>query len=154
MRVAHGLWPRKTKLYLADRACVSPRSVERWQQGRDSLSAPALANLIRSEEGWQFLSAVMEGEKPQWWRLVCQLMGAAEAQRMQIAARRRLRRLVEEALDADRDLSAALARAEALSVSDPEFFGEHVAALRTAARLPDRPVAAGAEPVKPKEKKP
>lgn len=136
MRTAHRLWPRKTALTLSDRARVSPRSVERWQQDKGSLSADALAHLIRSEEGFEFLCAVMENHKPRWWRLVQPFMAIADAQ----AALRRA--ILKGARDAEQDHAAALARAAAHAVHDPQFTSPYLAALDATTGVSGRALAA------------
>lgn len=134
-------WQRSPQKELARTAKVSPRSVEYWGDGR-SLSSDALANLIRSEEGYRFLEAVMAGAKPKWWRLCVPLMDFAEVREMQIAARKKMRRAVQGALDADDSLSASIAATEAaLPFSDEEFRRPHLDAMRAMAGPSHRAVA-------------
>jgi hypothetical protein len=64
-------------------------------------------------------------------------LAAIDAQRLQRAARRRLR----EVIDADTALSAEISRTDALLVHDEEFYREQIDARRAAARAPGRPLA-------------
>lgn len=133
-------WRKSPQKELARTADVSPRSIEYWGNGR-GLSADALANLIRSEEGFRFLNAVMEGAQPKWWRVCAPLMEFAEVQEMQLRARKKLRRVMQGAVDADADLTAALARTEAaLSVQDADFHQPQIDAQRAMARVHHRAV--------------
>jgi hypothetical protein len=134
MHVARSLWPRKTAAELAEITGASVRTAERWLAGDRALSTAALAALIRSEHGLNFLVALMAGAEPAWWRRVNAYFAAIDAQRLQRAARRRLR----EAIDADTALSAAIGRADALLVQDEDFYREQADALRAASRLPHR----------------
>src|SRR5262245_2214534 len=68
MAVARALWPSKADMELAARADASPRMARYWLAERYDLSAEHLAALLRSDEGLQFLEAIMDGAKPAWWR--------------------------------------------------------------------------------------
>lgn len=68
MRVAQALWPRKTAAQLAVRAGVSQRACEYWLARKSDLSADALTRLLRSDEGLDFLEAIMADARPEWWR--------------------------------------------------------------------------------------
>jgi hypothetical protein len=137
MHVARSLWPRKTAAELAEITGVSLRTAERWLAGERALSTAALAALIRSEHGLDFLVAVMADAEPAWWRRVNAYFAAIDAQRLQRAARRKLR----EAIDADTALSDDIRRADALLVQDEDFYRGQADALRAAARVPNRPLA-------------
>lgn len=134
-------WQRSPQKNLARAAGVSPRSVEYWGEAR-GLSADALANLIRSEEGFRFLEALMDGARPKWWRICVPMMGVAAVQEMQIVARRKMRQAVQGAIDADTSISASIASAEAaLPFQDENFMRPHLDAMRSVARPQNRTVA-------------
>lgn len=110
--------------------------------GRRAFSASELALLIRTEEGFHFITAIMaDTPAPSWWRLCEPVMEAAEGRKMQIVARKRMARAVRAAIDADQDLSAAIVRAEAVAVQDEDHMRPHLDALRAMARVPRGPVA-------------
>jgi transcriptional regulator with XRE-family HTH domain len=134
MRVARGLWPSKTANELAGLTGASVRTAERWLAGERTLSAGALSALLRSEYGLDFLAAVMADAQPRWWQRIQAYFAAIDAQRLQRAARRKLK----EAIDADADLTAAIARADALLVQDEDFYRPQSDAVRAVARVPDR----------------
>lgn len=68
MRVARGLWPTKTAQELAYRTSTSERMARYWLSQRYDLSADDLTALLRSEEGFKILEAIMGQARPIWWR--------------------------------------------------------------------------------------
>lgn len=141
-----GLFPRKPWAALADLVGISPRTARHRIEGTRDYSADELAELIRSEHGFEFLRLIMAGHQPHWWRICAPLMDVAEVQRMQIAARRRLNRAVSGAVDADRSIEASIARAEAaLAFSDEDFHRPQLDAIRAVARASHRSVATTAK---------
>ena len=145
IQVSRRLWPRKTAAEMAIRARVSSRSAENWLARKADPNAQAFCSLLHSEEGFEFLIAAMADAEPAWWRLIRALNDSAQAQKLQAVARRRLRRAVRGALDADRDITAAIARAEAAFVRDEEFYGPQIDALRATARVHARAVVTPAK---------
>lgn len=120
---------------------ITDKSSKRKLGLERSLSVEEIGKLIRSERGFEVVTAIMGEARPAWWRIVGPLMDAADARKMQIAARRRVAKTIESVLDADKDLSAAIHRAEALAVQDEEHVGPHIDALRSMGRVSNRPVA-------------
>ena len=131
----------KPTAVLAEWLGISQRTAERKLGGQRPYSAEELGHLLRSERGFEILAAVMADAKPAWWRICAPLMEVAEIRKMQKAAQRRVSKALEGALDADRDLTDAIARADALAVHDEDHMRPHLDALRTMARVSDRPVA-------------
>ena len=66
--VARALWPSKADMELASRAQVSERMARYLLAKKCGMSAEALANLLRTEDGLQFLRAAMSDSKPVWFR--------------------------------------------------------------------------------------
>lgn len=118
---------------------VSDKTAKRKLNLERALTAEELGVLIRSERGFEVVAAIMGDSKPAWWRIVVPLMDAADARKVQLAARRRLKQTIESALDADRTLTAAILHAEALS--DQDHTGPYVDALRSMGRVPNSTVA-------------
>lgn len=141
MRAAQGLWGLKAITILQEITGRSERTVRYWRARRRNLSSDELATLIRSEDGLTFLSAVMADSEPRWWMAFKQQVAIKDARRYERAARRKL----QEAIDADADLTAAIERADALLVSDPDFYRPNADAQRAIARVPHRAVAAGSK---------
>lgn len=83
MRVARTLWPTKTDLALADKTTASDRMCRYWLSNRYSLSADGLAKLLQSDEGFQFLEAIMGDARPVWWKRVKQSAQRAALRRAQ-----------------------------------------------------------------------
>lgn len=131
----------KPSAVLADWLGIGMRTAERKLGGSRPYSAEEIAHLLRSERGFEILTAVMADAKPAWWCICTPLMEIAEIRKMQKAAQRRVSKALEGALDADRDLTAAIARADALAVYDEDHMRPHLDALRSMARVPDRSVA-------------
>ncbi|MFB6449280.1 hypothetical protein [Bradyrhizobium tunisiense] len=120
---------------------VSDKTAKRKLNFERALTVEELGTLIRSERGFEVVCAVMGDAKPAWWRIMVPLMDIAEIQQMQNAAKRRARKTMESVLDADRDLSLAIQRAEALALHDPEHVSTQIDALRSMRGVPDRSMA-------------
>jgi hypothetical protein len=135
---AKGISPRKTWAYLASLIGASERVAKHRMAGSREFSIDELARMLRSERGIDYLVTIMGNAEPQWWHAFKKQVAVSDSIRMQRAARRKL----QEAIDADADLTAAIARAVALS--DPEFHRPHVDALSSTGRVLDRAVAPAA----------
>ncbi|WWT39880.1 hypothetical protein [Microcystis phage Mwe-JY08] len=67
-RVALRLWPIKPSVNVAQRAGVSGRAAEFWLSGEATgVSGDALAELLRSDVGFEILEEIMGDAKPKWW---------------------------------------------------------------------------------------
>jgi hypothetical protein len=120
---------------------VSDKTAKRKLGHERSITAEELGVLIRSERGFEIVTAIMGDARPEWWRVCSAVMDAADIRKMQIAAQRRIAKTLQGALDADRDLAAAISRAETLAVQDPEHMGNQLDALRSMSRVPHRALA-------------
>lgn len=118
---------------------ISDKTAKRKLGFERALSAEDLGVLIRSEQGFEIVAAIMGDARPKWWRILLPLKDAADAREAQMIARRRLKKTIESAIDADRTLTEAIHRAEALS--DQDHAGPHVDALRSMGRVQDRTLA-------------
>lgn len=143
---ARKIFPTNTWANLGLALPLNERVLKHRLAGTREFTIDELRCLLRSEDGFKYLTALMAGAEPKWWRLCVPLMEVAEVQAMQIAARKRLRRAVQGALDADRDTTAALGRADALLVQDADFYRPHADALGSVAGIPDRAMAATRRP--------
>jgi hypothetical protein len=65
--VARRLWPIKTARHLATRAGVTHRAGEFWLSQQTGMSADALAELLRSDAGFDVLDGLMGQTRPDWW---------------------------------------------------------------------------------------
>lgn len=142
VRVFKDLQEEKTWGAIAELLGLKERTAKHRVFATRSFSDEDIAAMLRSEHGFEFLTAMMGDARPTWWRILRPLMEVAETQKMQERARRRLQSVIKGALDADRDLTAACARAEALAVQDQEFMGSHIDALRATGGLPRGAMAA------------
>lgn len=133
--------PKKPWAVLMKTLGLTPRTAKHRTDGDRKFSTDELARFLQSDDGFKFLDAVMEDAQPMWWRICRPLMEVAETQKMQAAARRRLRRVIEGAVDADREISASISRAEAaLCVQDEEFYRPHFESARAGTRAVDSAV--------------
>lgn len=126
------MFPHKTARHLADLTGFPLRTVEYWLS-RSRMPSEAVAALLQSEHGLEFLDAVMTDARPQWWVSVRRVLA--------MDGRRRARKNLQEAIDARDEIEAAIMRAtNALAVSDPDFARPHADAVRDMARVQNRAV--------------
>lgn len=93
MRVARNLWPAKPDRALAHRTGSSDRMCRYWLENKYRFSSDDLAALLRSNEGFQILEAVMGDAKPVWWAGFKRGVKRAELRRQQ--------KLIQKALEED-----------------------------------------------------
>lgn len=125
--VLRGQFPRKTWAVLVEMFGISERAAKYKLSATSRYTDAEICRLLRSEFGFDILTAMMADSRPRWWvtavkaitlgavrrrqqsdqQLVMALEGGAPASTL--VARRRLK----GAINADKSLSAALARAEA-----------------------------------------
>lgn len=127
MQKARVLFPNKTALYLVDLTGYSQRACEYWLSGDAKVPADAVAMLLQSDFGLDFLKVLMAESEAPWWRKLTAYFAAITAVRLQKAARRKM----QEAMDADADLTA---RHDALLEQDEAFYRPHADAVRAVAR--------------------
>lgn len=132
MQKARVLFPNKTAMHLVDITGYSERACEYWLSGNAKIPADALAMILRSEWGLEFLEVLMDGSPAPWWRKLAAYFATITAISLQKAARRKM----QEAFDADAELDALL-------IQDEAFYRPHVDAVRNVARPQGRPVARG-----------
>jgi hypothetical protein len=138
------IFPDKPWAHLGSLLRLEERTAKHRMAATREFSADEIAALLHQPFGFKVVAAIMSQAKrpPLWWRVCKPLMELADIQQMQLNARRRLGRVLKGAVDADADITAAIARAEAaLSVRDEEFDRPHLDALRSMARVPDRTMA-------------
>lgn len=97
MRISRDIWPVKTSQYLADMTGYSIRACEYWLSGKRVIPGDALALLLRSENGKDFLVAVMADNTPRWWLRLKAWIAAVDLAVEQARHRRKLRRLLDDA---------------------------------------------------------
>ncbi len=98
--LARRLWPSKAAMHLAARAGVSHRTAELWFARQTNISGEALAELLRSDIGFDVLSALINGggdeAKPSWWPAFERSVQLAELQRRADENARAIAALVEQ----------------------------------------------------------
>jgi len=97
MRISREIWPVKTSQYLADMTGYSVRACEYWLSGARVLPADALATLMQSENGKEFLVAALADSTPRWWLRLKAWLSAVDIAVEQAKHRRKLRKLIDDA---------------------------------------------------------
>lgn len=103
-RVARAIWPVKTDMELSVRTGTSDRTCRDLLAGRGGMSLDAVARLLQSDEGFEFLMALLGDASPAWRRNlevhidISLTRFALEEQRKRIAS---LEEMAGERLSAD-----------------------------------------------------
>lgn len=97
MRKSRDIFPVKTAHHLSDITGYSMRAAERWLSERVAIPADALAALLHSEWGKDFLAAVMADNTPRWWLRLKAWIDAIDLAAEERKHRRKLRRLLDDA---------------------------------------------------------
>jgi hypothetical protein len=142
--VLRDIFPRKTWSHLGDLLTLEERTAKHRVAATRRFSDDEIAALLHQPFGFKVVAAIMSQAKnpPLWWRVCKPLMELADLQQMQLNARRRLGRLLKGAVDADTDITAAIARAETyLAVQDEDFHRQDIDGLGEARRVSHRAVA-------------
>lgn len=126
----------------------SERTAEHRLLATRGFDEEEIVGIICTRYGGRYLRAIMNAlpaeQRPEWWLLIEPLMEIADAQKLIAAARSKTAKAIRRTVDADDQVTAAIRRAQAISVSDPEFHSGTLAALGAVAGLFHRPVAAPA----------
>lgn len=113
MRISRNLWPVKTSQHLADLTGYSIRACEYWLSGQRVLPADALASLMQSESGRDFLAACLADSTPRWWLRLKAWLAAVDLAVEQAKHRRKLRKLLDD---------ASAAPTPAMLLQDEDFY--------------------------------
>lgn len=122
MRKSRDLFCVKTAMHLSDITGYSVRACENWLSERVVIPSDALALLLHSEWGRDFLAVVMADNTPKWWRRFRAWLEAVDDAEII----RKIRRKQRDQFDAD----FAPAPSFAQMLYDPEFNGAQVAPAR------------------------
>lgn len=114
MQTSRVVFPIKTAHHLSDITGYSVRACERWLSERVVIPSDALAALLQSEWGRDFLSAVMADNTPRWWLKLKAWIGAVDLAAAERKHRRKLRELLDDANQAP--------GAAALLLQDEDFY--------------------------------
>jgi hypothetical protein len=126
MRISRDRFPVKTAHHLADITGYSVRACERWLSERVVIPGDALASLIQSEWGRDFLAAVMTDNTPRWWMQLKAWMQAIDLAAAERKHRRKLRELLDDANQAP--------GAAALLLQDEDFYSGQPNPVRALAK--------------------
>lgn len=114
MRKSRDVFPIKTAFHLHEITGYSVRACERWLSESVVIPTDALASLIQSEWGRDFLSAVMTDNTPRWWLQLKAWIGAVDLAAAERKQRRKLRELLDDANQAP--------GAAAMLLQDEDFY--------------------------------
>lgn len=126
MRKSRDVFPVKTAHHLADITGYSVRACERWLSERVVIPGDALALLIQSEWGREFLSAVMTDNTPRWWLKLKAWIDAVDLAAAERKHRRKLRELLDDANQAP--------GAAAMLLQDEDFYSGQPYPVRSLAQ--------------------
>lgn len=91
MDVAAKVWPKKTACHLAAQTKVSPRAAEFWLAGTYDMKLEKARELLRSEHGFEFLTALIGDDcDARWWKRIKLNSAHAEMGRKLRAHQKRL----------------------------------------------------------------
>ncbi|CAN7380519.1 hypothetical protein LJR220_003381 [Bradyrhizobium sp. LjRoot220] len=96
MKVISDLWPKKTAAHVAHFTGVSERSVRFWLALSTRMSVEHAAALLRTDEGYQILEAVMGDSQAEWWldtKVAAELRASRKAMRAEARRTTRLKEL-------------------------------------------------------------
>lgn len=130
------LYPVKTSVYLSEVTGFPVRTCEYWMS-KDTLPAEAIWALLQSEHGLELLTAAMHDARPSWWKRLLKVGLIASVMRRREADLR----LLQKTLDADRDLTSAIANSTALCLHDEEFHRPFLDAVGAMAGVQNSAVA-------------
>jgi hypothetical protein len=121
MRKSRDLFSVKTAHHLSEITGYSTRSCEAWLSEKVVIPSDALAELLHSEWGREFLATVMADSQPRWWKQLKAWWKSIDIREIE----RKLRRQRRELLDAEFGYETAATAAQMFS--DPDFYGAQVA---------------------------
>lgn len=147
--------PYKTWAFVADLFGLKERSAKHRLANSRVYTIEELQALLQSEDGLDYLAAIMAGAEPKWWWWAKQVMAVAAIKRRRAEDEQEIlkletsapaevgaRRRIKGALDANRSLKASIDRAEtALGFRRPDVDSRDADASRAGARAPHRAVA-------------
>lgn len=148
-------FPLKTWAHLAALLGLQERAAKYRLSNSRAYTVDELQTLLHSEDGLDFLMAVMGEAQPAWWRWINKVMTLAAVRRRQAEDAQEIlkletsgdadvgaRRRIKGALNAEKRISSAVARAEtSLGLSRPNLDRVGFAAGGGSSRVPSRAVA-------------
>lgn len=96
MQKSRVCFPVKTAYYLSDATGYSVRAAERWLAGSAVIPSDALAALLQSNHGREFLAAVMTDTTPKWWMQLKAFFQAVDLATAQRIHRRKMKALLDD----------------------------------------------------------
>jgi len=107
MQKSRDVFPVKTAHHLADITGYSLRTAEYWLSEKVVIPADALAALIQSEWGREYLAAVMAGNTSRWWLAFKALLSRISHDAAQAAQERKYKEMLDDEAETSRAYPAA-----------------------------------------------
>ena len=150
-------YPNKTWAFLASCIGLQERAAKHRLSATRPYTVSELRTLLRSEDGLEFLEALMEGAEPKWWWWGKQVMTVASIKRRRAEDEQEIlkletsapaetgaRRRIKGALDANRRVNSAVDRTEtALGFLAPNADRAVARAVAPAKAVPAKRAYAG-----------
>ncbi len=93
--VLRDTWPKKTAAHVSYLTGVSERAVKFWLAGETRMTVEHVSALLKTEEGYAILKAIMGEAKPAWWVDTMTAAELRESRKAMRAEQRRTQRLKE-----------------------------------------------------------
>lgn len=93
--VLRACWPKKTAAHVSWLTGVSERAVKFWLAGETRMTVDHVSALLKTEEGYAILKAIMGDARPAWWVDTMTAAELRESRRAMRAEQRRTERLKE-----------------------------------------------------------
>ena len=107
MQISRGLFPLKTAHHLSEITGYSLRSCEYWLSENSVLPADALAALIQSEWGREFVAGLMTQSTPRWWLTLKAHLKRISFEAQEALQARKYQELLNEEAEARRSSTTA-----------------------------------------------
>lgn len=96
VNIIKAAWPRKTAAHVSYVTGVSERAVQFWLAGETRMKVEHVVALLKTDEGYSILQAIMGDAKPAWWvdtMMAAELRVSRKIQRAEARRTERLRNL-------------------------------------------------------------
>lgn len=99
IKVIKAAWPAKTAAHVSYLTGVSERAVKFWLAGETRMTLEHVAALLKTDEGYAILKAIMGDAKPEWWidtMMAAELRDSRKIRRAEVRRTARLKALRDQ----------------------------------------------------------
>lgn len=96
IKIIKTAWPTKTAAQVSFLTGVSERAVKFWLAGETRMTLENVSALLKTDEGYAILKAIMGDAKPEWWidtMMAAELRASRKIQRAEALRTERLKAL-------------------------------------------------------------